>query len=328
MKHASIRVDGEFSASELLREAADRAMHVAVEMPATIQVDAPMMRGTMVSSEVQPGLEITCQDLVHLYDGSFEAEVGRSLMCALLLEGESEPMLLPGRPAIEHVVGQALLIGFSAPTPCRRHYRAGRRKHAFALTIKPAFFERFEDSVSDCGLAEIRALIEPGGDAVVTQPGSILATLANDMFHQSYGGQLGRLYQESLVLRFVVEASARLREHGQLCRSLGRRRAERLRDARDILDASLIKPPKTLELAQMVGSNVTSLQAGFKQACGTTIFGYVRKRRLEMARILIGEHGLGIAEAGYKVGFTSAAAVTAAYRRHFGQAPTRHTHRR
>lgn len=322
MGYARTRVTGEFSASDLLREAAERSMHITIETPAVIRVDAPMMRGTMITSEVQPGLEIACQDLIHLYDGSFEADVDRSLLCALLLKGESEPMLLPGRPAIEHIIGEAAMIGFSEPTSCRRHYHAGQRKRAFALTIKPTFFERFEETVSDSGLGDIRALIEPGGDAVVPQPATVLTTLADDMLHQSYGGHLGKLYHESLVLRFIVQASARLREHGRLCRSLGRRRAERLRDARDILEASLVAPPKLLDLAHMVGSNVTSLQAGFKQAFGTTIFGYVRARRLEMARVLINEHDLGIAEAGYKVGFTSPAAFTAAYRRYFGQPPS------
>ena len=323
MGHALIRVNGEVSASDLLREAAERSIHIDVALPAAIPVDAPMMRGVMIANEVQPGIEIAAQDLVHLYDGSFETEIDRSLMCALLVDGESEPMLLPGRPPIEHVVGKATLIGFGQPTPCRRHYRAGQRKRAFALTIRPAFFERFAESISDSGLTEIRALMTPGCVGVVPQPAAVLATLARDLFDQSYGAQLGQLYQESLVLRFIVEAGARLHEHGQLCRSLGRRRAERLRDARDILDGSLIEPPKTLDLARMVGSNVTSLQAAFREAFGTTIFGYVRGRRLEMARILINEHGLGIAEAGYKVGFTSAAAFTAAYRRHFGHPPSR-----
>ncbi len=323
MGYAFTRVNGEFSASDLLREAAIRAMQVSVEMPAMTHVDAPMMRGTVITSEVQPGLEIASQDLVHFYDGSFETLIDRSLICALLIAGESEPMLLPGRPPIEHAVGEAALISFGAPTPCRRYYRASQRKRAFALTIRPNFFERLEEDVSDSGLAEIRTLIEPGGDAVVPHPASVLAVLADDMFHQNYRGQLGKLYQESLALRFVVEASARLRDHGRLCQSLGRRRAERLRDAKDILDASLVKPPTTLDLAQMVGSNVSSLQANFKEALGTTIFGYVRARRLEMGHVLIADHGLGIAEAGYKVGFTSAAAFTAAYRRHFGHPPSR-----
>lgn len=319
---APARMTGEFSASDLLREAAAKAMHVAIELPTPTPIDAPMVRGMMIAHEVQPGLEIACQDLLHLCDGSFETEVDRSLVCALLVEGQSEPMLMPSRPPVEHVVGEAALIGFSGPTPCRRGYLAGQRKRAFALTIRPAFFERFEDSVSESGLAEIQALIEPGGERVVSQPAAILTTLASDMFRQSYDGPLGRLYQESLALRFVVEAGARMREHGRLRRALGSRRAERLREAKDILDASLITPPKMLDLAQKVGSNVTSLQAGFKQAFGTTVFGYVRERRLEMGRILINEHGLGVAEAGYKVGFTNAAAFTAAYRRRFGHSPT------
>lgn len=77
-----------------------------------------------------------------------------------------------------------------------------------------------------------------------------------------------------------------------------------------------------LDLARRLGANVTTLQANFKAAFGTTIFGYVRNRRLEMARVLLLDHGLGVAEAGYRVGFTNASAFTAAYRRHFGHSPS------
>jgi AraC-like DNA-binding protein len=319
----AFRKTGEFSASDFLREAAERSMHVTVQHAAMTHVDAPMMRGTVVAEDIQPGLTVAAHDLVYLCDGSYEAEVERSLMCALLVEGETEPMLLPRRSPIEHVVGEVALIGFSAPTHCMRHYRTGQRNRAFALTIKPTFFERFEGDVSDAGLAAFRGLIDPGADEVIRQPPLVLAALAGELFHPSYGGELGRLYQESLALRFIVEASARMRDKACFGRLLGRRRAQRLRDARDILDNSLTHPPKTLDLARMVGTNVTSLQREFKQAFGTTIFGYIRARRLAMAHILIVEHGLGIAEAGYRVGFTNAAAFTAAYRRHFGHPPSR-----
>ena len=62
--------------------------------------------------------------------------------------------------------------------------------------------------MSNAGLAEIRALVDSGTSASAPQPGAILATLANDVFDPHYAGQLGRLYQESMALRFIVEANA------------------------------------------------------------------------------------------------------------------------
>ncbi|MEM1140849.1 MAG: helix-turn-helix transcriptional regulator, partial [Pseudomonadota bacterium] len=55
---------------------------------------------------------------------------------------------------------------------------------------------------------------------------------------------------------------------------------------------------------------------------GTTIFGYIREQRLEMARYLLLDHGLKVSEAGYRVGFSSPAAFSSAYRRRFGHPPS------
>ena len=137
-----------------------------------------------------------------------------------------------------------------------------------------------------------------------------------------YGGSLRSLFRESQALRFTLEVAALLQEEAQLIRKIGRRQYGRVRHARDLLDRSLVDPPKLLDLARELGVNVSTLQANFKAAFGTTIFGYVRSRRLEMARILIHDHGLGIAEAGYRVGFTNPAAFTVAYRRHYGHPPS------
>jgi AraC-like DNA-binding protein len=60
-----------------------------------------------------------------------------------------------------------------------------------------------------------------------------------------------------------------------------------------MLDRSLSAPPKLLDIAREIGVNVTTLQANFKAAFGTTIFGYVRNQRLEIGRALILEHGWG-----------------------------------
>lgn len=113
-----------------------------------------------------------------------------------------------------------------------------------------------------------------------------------------------------------------LAHKSRLVALIGKRHYDRIMEARDILDANLAKPPKTLELTKLVGVNLTTLHANFKTVFGTTIFGYVRAQRLEMARMLLIEHHLTVAEAGYRVGFASPSAFAVAYRRHFGNPPS------
>jgi AraC-like DNA-binding protein len=316
------RISGEFAPSDMLREAAYQSIDIVVARNAFSRVDSPIMAGVVTTAQVQPGLQMSGHDVTYLEDGVFEADIGRSMTCGILLDGSAEPMEVPGYAPVDHAINRLTIIGFGETLPCRRPYRKHQRSRAFGLTITPEFFERFEASVSADDLAGLRRLIDPGFHVRHLHGSTPLIALTSEALDHPYSGPLSELFQESLALRFVVEAARLLDEQAQLVADLGRKGYDRVMEARDILDAALIAPPKTLDLARRVGTNVSSLQAGFRKAFGTTLFGYVRDQRLTMARILMIDHGLGVAEAGYKVGFTNASAFTAAYRRRFGHPPT------
>lgn len=313
---------GEFAISDLLREAASHALRFPSRHGPTVSIDERVMAGTVMSAEVQPGLLISGRDIRYLDDGVFDGASERSLTCGLLLDGEADPLVVPGHPPVLHERRRLTVLGFGETTPWTRRYRQRQRNRAFGLTITPAFFDRFEASVSDAGLSGLRGLLR-GGFRVEQLPASrLLASLASQMTDHPYSGALSDLFQESAALRFVAEVELMLKEETRLRAALGGRRYDQVRRARAMLDGALVAPPRTLDLAHALGTNVTSLQAGFKQAYGVTLFGYVRDQRLAMARVLIDEHGLGVAEAGYRVGFTSASAFTAAFRRRFGAPPS------
>jgi len=148
-----------------------------------------------------------------------------------------------------------------------------------------------------------------------------LVAIARSNLDHAYTGALGELFLESNILAFVIEVAELLKEESRKVALIGRRHYDRVMEVRDILDANLTSPPRILELAKRVGVNVTTLQANFKAVFATTIFGYVRTQRLLIAQALLTERGQSIAEVGYKVGFSNAAAFSTAYRRHFGRSP-------
>lgn len=322
MGYLSPVIEGDFSISDLLREAAERSIEVNYLTEALTAVDAPSMSGMILAEEVQPGLLMSGFDFTYTADCRLDVEVDRSVLCGILIEGEGEALEFGDRPPIAHQRGHAQIVGVGETRVCARPWYAGQRARVFGVTLKPRFFDRFGEMVEEDGLAALRRHMEPGVHCTTLPWSAKVVDLANTVLDDPYGGTLRSLFRESQALRFTLEIAALLQEDERLIRRIGRRQYDRARQAREMLDRALITPPKVLDLARELGVNVATLQASFKAAFGTTVFGYVRKRRLEMARILIHEHGLRVAEAGYRVGFTNAAAFTAAYRRHFGRPPS------
>ncbi|PWR21793.1 helix-turn-helix transcriptional regulator [Zavarzinia compransoris] len=315
--------DQQFSVSDLIRAAAELATRVEPAIPRDLPLETAVFTGRILAEDVQPGLLATAHDITYLGDGCMGLAVDRSLVFGLLLAGETDRLEIEGQGPVTQAPGEALLLGFPGPTQSSRAWRAGQRSHLSGFVLTPVFFERFADMLGNDGLAGLREQLDAGGCRRLAGRSARLADLARRTLDHPYGGPLGLMFLESNTLALVIEVAGQWGEDRRLLARLGRRPYEQAMAARDILDAELAAPPKTLDLARRVGSNVTSLQSHFRAVFGTTIFGYVRTRRLQMAHLMLVEHGLGVAETGYRVGFASPAAFTAAYRRHFGQPPGR-----
>lgn len=313
---------GDFSIRDVLREAAARSIDIAQLKEAPPLVDTPTMSGTIKAETIRNGLFMSGYDLTYLADSDLTMEMNRSVFCGLLLEGESAPLAVEHHGVVEHRPQRVEVLGIGEPVLCRRNLQAGMHARAFGITVHPEFLEQFGEHVDDDGLAPLRDFLKPGFHRATLPWLPRIVEIGNEVLNHSYSGALRRLYHESHALRFLIEVSVALREQKRAHAAIGKIPYERASQAREILDRTLADPPCALDLARQVGVNLTTLQANFKAAFGTTIFGYVRRQRLEMGRLLITERGLRIADAGLKVGFSNAAAFTAAYRRHFGKPPT------
>lgn len=100
----------------------------------------------------------------------------------------------------------------------------------------------------------------------------------------------------------------------------------RRRDAVDaalaIIDIEYADPPSLADLARRVGSNRRYLTADFRARTGASIAAYITARRLEHARDILAA-GLGPAQVAARVGLTPSH-FAQAYRRRFGEPPSRH----
>lgn len=314
-----------FTVSDVLRAAAELSLIIEPTDNTAKYLKTPVYSGRMLACEVQPGLMASAFDLTYLSDQQLLVDAEPSLMCAVLLQGDDDSMEVCGYGNVVRPLDRPVLVGFSKAMRCRRQLEARRRCCGAGFVLRPHFFDRFGEHVTDDGLSVLRDFCSAEFRTETLARSRRLLEVAHRSLDHPYNGQLGELFLESNTLSFVVEVAKLLEHEQQMVAQIGRNHYDRVMEAREILDTNLTDPPRTIDLARQVGTNVTTLQAHFKLVVGSTIFGYVRDQRLLMARVLLIEHRIPIAEVGYRVGFSSPAAFTAAYRRHFGHPPGKET---
>jgi len=96
---------------------------------------------------------------------------------------------------------------------------------------------------------------------------------------------------------------------------------DRVREARRRLLDRMEEPPTVAELAREVGLGEVKLKVGFRKLWGTTVYGLLRKERLEEARRFL-EAGRGnVGEAAFRVGYTNTSHFAEAFQKEFGVSP-------
>lgn len=98
--------------------------------------------------------------------------------------------------------------------------------------------------------------------------------------------------------------------------------AEQIYKAREILLATLGKPPRTIrELAKMVGLNEDKLKAGFKHFFGVAVFEAFQHARMEKARDLLLHTNEPVKAIASLTGYLRTTNFITAFRKYFGYTP-------
>lgn len=137
-----------------------------------------------------------------------------------------------------------------------------------------------------------------------------------------FAGTCRNLFLESKVLELLsLQVDALSSGHHVAGRRLNRQDTDRIHEARDFLVSDLKNPPTIALLARKTGINETKLKAGFRSVFGTTIFDYLRRHKMEVARIWLEEGEKNVSEAAYDVGYANVSHFIKAYRTIFGVNP-------
>lgn len=96
----------------------------------------------------------------------------------------------------------------------------------------------------------------------------------------------------------------------------------KIQQARDIIMERMVDPPSLIELSRMIGMNDYKLKIGFKEMYHTTVFGYLREKRLEKALLLLQQGEMNVTETSFAVGYSNSSYFAEAFREKYGINPS------
>jgi AraC family transcriptional regulator, transcriptional activator of the genes for pyochelin and ferripyochelin receptors len=151
-----------------------------------------------------------------------------------------------------------------------------------------------------------------------------METAIQQIINCPYSGSLGKIYQESRAIELIAHKLAQIESSAMDLPASNKLRlndVERVHHAKDILIRDLENPPRLFDLARAVGTTHTQLNRGFGSIFGTSVFGYLRKLRLERARHFLEQGSMNVTEAAVAVGYNSLSSFSRAFSAHFGLTP-------
>ena len=138
-----------------------------------------------------------------------------------------------------------------------------------------------------------------------------------------YTGHVRRLFLEGkthelLALQFNELEPVKIIQKNRM---VSKNDINAIKEAKRLVDSLLQKPPSLIELARMVGINDFKLKLGFKQIYGTTVFGYIRDKRMHTARNLLERGECTVPQAALVVGYESIPSFIRQFKKRYGYNP-------
>ncbi|HAU35030.1 AraC family transcriptional regulator [Lysinibacillus fusiformis] len=95
----------------------------------------------------------------------------------------------------------------------------------------------------------------------------------------------------------------------------------KLFQAQAIMVENMMNPPSLMELSRLIGLNDFKLKKGFKEMYGTTVFGYLREKRLEQASLLLQNGTMNVMEVANAVGYSNPSHFAEVFKEKYGVSP-------
>ncbi|MBD2364296.1 helix-turn-helix transcriptional regulator [Anabaena minutissima FACHB-250] len=281
--------------------------------------------------EFRPGLILEIfDDYYYQQVNSIVDHSGAYILTAKFYLSGNHNVICPGIPGVrenyQETVGNNYLFYLPDIEEVEQYF-AGDRIYLIKICIDLDFFKSFIDGLEHLP-KQLQPFLESDFPSLFhRQVGKIslpMQTALQQMLNVPYQGIIQKMYLEGKVLELLALQFAQLIESEgdkQPLINLKADDVEKIYHARNILTNNYDHPPSLIDLARKVGINDNKLKYGFREVFGTTVFGYLRDYRLEIARKLLQEQKQNVRTVVNTVGYANQSHFAAAFKRKFGITP-------
>ncbi|MBW4595584.1 MAG: AraC family transcriptional regulator [Brasilonema angustatum HA4187-MV1] len=310
---------------ELWVEAAKNRVPKRAREPFESLFEMPKIRGKGYarSIEVHPKLVISISDYENHEDALVKIPTwDHPVQFGVLLSGtvgDSQGQYFGERYML--ISGSGVQRGWTA------EYRRGERILGVNIEMPPEMLATFFFG-EDGHIPSELGFLAKGNDwqtLLYLETNLATQTVARQIIHCPYKGIMKRIYLQTKALEMItLQLTPILADQGSLQSSsrLKTSSITRIHYAREILQSRLENPPSLPELGQMVGASDRTLQRGFRQLFGMTVFGYLTDKRMERAEQIFRQGDVTVAEVANQVGYSHLGHFAIAFKRKFGITPS------
>jgi AraC-like DNA-binding protein len=249
-----------------------------------------------------------------------EGIIRAGLFVTIVLKGAGQGGPRKGPQRFRYTDNAIVVMALREPTPCAGAAPSGTHMRAVGLAFPRA-------SIEQLGLEEdFLELFASEGAAKAClvsfkAPPRILA-MAAEMLSPTLEGRSEQLLLSAYATEILARVIPAVRQRAGV-HLAGDRKQRRLQSVKDLIDGDLKHPWSIAELARHAGISRRSFNTQFRRVFGVSATDYLRVKRLETARDALIQQGLSVSEAAFLVGYGNPANFATAFRRHFGDVPSR-----
>jgi AraC-like DNA-binding protein len=290
-----------------------------------------LVTGHLVNYSLKEGIEIYGGSTCEMMDFQVISMVKKSILITILLQGKLEfgyGELMLKLNAFEKAIG--IVVNLTKPSGFRKKISKGNHVTKLNLVLNVDWLKQRIDS--DINLNQFLQHHQANIEFVVTQ--EIVGLVEKIISEGSPIGLIERLKFESVIDRLLIEIFQQLESYrsvsfvekydtdpklGSLLK--GKYTEDMIDKLVNYIETHLDQGLSTKMLAQRLAMSESSLQRKFKSALGLSIQSYIKRRKLDIAKLHLQEGIISITEIAYNAGYRHPSNFTSAFKKAFGYPP-------